>query len=35
MIIPTCWNASPMDHSGNIGPIEKALIGTHVADTTY
>ncbi|WP_395939564.1 hypothetical protein [Clostridium sp. DJ247] len=24
-----------MDHSGNIGPIEKALIGTHVADTTY
>ncbi|MBC2580087.1 nickel-dependent hydrogenase large subunit [Clostridium sp. DJ247] len=34
IITPTCWNASPMDDSGNVGPIEKALIGTHVADTT-
>ncbi|UZW15015.1 nickel-dependent hydrogenase large subunit [Clostridium pasteurianum] len=33
IITPTCWNASPMDDSGNVGPIEKALIGTHVADT--
>ncbi|GIM28089.1 iron hydrogenase [Clostridium polyendosporum] len=32
IITPTCWNASPMDDSGNVGPIEKALIGTHVAD---
>jgi len=34
IVTPTCWNASPMDDSGNVGPIEKALIGTHVADTT-
>jgi hydrogenase large subunit len=34
IITPTCWNASPMDDSGNVGPIEKALIGTIVADTT-
>ncbi|WP_010233943.1 nickel-dependent hydrogenase large subunit [Clostridium arbusti] len=34
IITPTCWNASPMDDSGNVGPIEKALIGTHVANTT-
>lgn len=34
IITPTCWNASPMDDNGNVGPIEKALIGTHVADTS-
>jgi len=34
IITPTCWNASPMDDAGNVGPIEKALIGTHVVDTT-
>jgi hydrogenase large subunit len=34
IITPTCWNASPADDSGNPGPIEKALIGVHVADTT-
>ena len=33
IITPTCWNASPMDDAGNVGPIEKALIGTHVVDT--
>lgn len=33
IITPTCWNASPMDDSGNAGPIEKALVGTHVANT--
>lgn len=32
IITPTCWNASPMDDSGNPGPIEKAVIGTKVAD---
>jgi len=34
IVTPTCWNASPMDDAGSVGPIEKALIGTHVADTT-
>jgi len=34
IVTPTCWNASPMDDAGQVGPIEKALIGTHVADTT-
>lgn len=33
IVTPTCWNASPMDDTGNVGPIEKALIGTHVVDT--
>ncbi|OOM82415.1 periplasmic [NiFeSe] hydrogenase large subunit [Clostridium puniceum] len=32
IITPTCWNASPMDDNGNAGPIEKALIGTTIAD---
>jgi hydrogenase large subunit len=30
VITPTCWNASPMDSSGQPGPIEEALIGTPV-----
>jgi len=34
IVTPTCWNASPMDDAGNVGPIEKALIGTHVGNTT-
>jgi hydrogenase large subunit len=33
IVTPTCWNASPMDDSGNVGPIEKALIGTRIANT--
>ncbi|MCX7923881.1 MAG: nickel-dependent hydrogenase large subunit [Clostridia bacterium] len=33
IITPTCWNASPADDSGNPGPIEKALIGTAVANS--
>ena len=32
IITPTCWNASPKDASGQMGPIEKALVGTPVAD---
>jgi hydrogenase large subunit len=32
IITPTCWNASPRDTAGNPGPLEKALIGTPVAD---
>ena len=34
IITPTCWNASPMDSSGQKGPMEKAIIGTPVADPT-
>jgi hydrogenase large subunit len=30
IITPTCWNASPRDDAGKVGPIEKALIGTPV-----
>jgi hydrogenase large subunit len=33
IITPTCWNASPKDDFNNPGPIEKAIIGTHVANT--
>jgi hydrogenase large subunit len=32
IITPTCWNASPRDTAGGLGPIEKALIGTPVED---
>ncbi|HSR12747.1 MAG TPA: nickel-dependent hydrogenase large subunit, partial [Thermodesulfobacteriota bacterium] len=30
VVTPTCWNASPMDTSGNHGPMEQALIGTPI-----
>lgn len=30
VVTPTCWNASPRDGAGVLGPIEKALIGTPV-----
>jgi hydrogenase large subunit len=32
IITPTCWNASPRDDSGQLGPIEKALVGTPIID---
>jgi [NiFe] hydrogenase large subunit len=32
VITPTCWNISPRDAKGILGPIEQALIGTPVAD---
>lgn len=32
VITPTCWNISPRDEDGVLGPIEEALIGTPVAD---
>lgn len=32
VVTPTAWNASPMDDLGQHGPIEQALIGTHVTD---
>lgn len=31
-VVPTSWNASPMDEKGNPGPIEQALNGTKVKD---
>ena len=34
IITPTCWNASPRDSAGQLGPIEQALIGTPVEDIT-
>ena len=30
VITPTCWNASPRDTSGTLGPIEQALLNTPV-----
>jgi len=30
IITPTCWNASPMDDHGKLGPVEQALVGTPV-----
>ncbi len=33
-VVPTTWNASPHDSKGQPGPIEEALIGAPVEDTT-
>ncbi len=32
MVVPTTWNASPTDDSGQHGAIEQALIGLRIAD---
>ncbi len=32
VITPTCWNISPRDGSGQLGPLEQALMGTPVAN---
>ncbi len=32
VVTPTCWNASPMDSSGQVGPLEKALMGVQIKD---
>jgi hydrogenase large subunit len=34
IVTPTAWNASPRDSDDVPGPIEQALIGTEVADTS-
>ena len=34
IITPTCWNASPRDSAGKRGPIEQALIGTPVKNSS-
>jgi hydrogenase large subunit len=31
-VVPTTWNASPMDDKGKPGPIEQAMIGASVED---
>lgn len=31
VITPTCWTISPRDTAGQLGPLEKALVGTPVA----
>ncbi len=31
-VVPTTWNAGPMDGNGQPGPIEQSLIGTRVKD---
>lgn len=33
-VVPTTWNASPIDHNGNIGAYEASLQNTPVADPT-
>jgi len=32
-VVPTTWNASPMDDKNQPGPIEQAMLGTTVEDT--
>lgn len=32
VITPTCWNASPRDTKGILGPMEQAIVGTPVED---
>lgn len=34
VITPTTWNASPRDNKGGLGPLEEALLGTPVQDTS-
>jgi len=34
VITPTTWNASPRDNKGVLGPLEEALLGTPVEDTS-
>ncbi len=31
-VVPSTWNLGPRDNRGQVGPVEKALIGTPVAD---
>ncbi len=31
-VVPSTWNLGPRDDRGQVGPVEKALIGTPVAD---
>jgi [NiFe] hydrogenase large subunit len=31
-VVPSTWNLGPRDATGNMGPVEEALIGTPIAD---
>ncbi|MFQ6372711.1 nickel-dependent hydrogenase large subunit [Shewanella sp. YIC-542] len=33
-VVPTTWNAGPMDANGNIGPYEASLVGLKLEDPT-
>ena len=33
-VVPTTWNCSPRDDRNNPGPVEQALIGTPIADSS-
>jgi hydrogenase large subunit len=35
VITPTCWTISPRDGAGQLGPLEKALVGTPVANAAH
>ena len=35
VITPTCWTISPKDGSGQLGPLEQALMGTPIADVSH
>jgi hydrogenase large subunit len=32
ILTPTCWNCSPKDNAGTLGPLEKALLGIDVVN---
>jgi hydrogenase large subunit len=34
ILTPTCWNCSPRDNAGVLGPLEKALLGIPVLDSS-
>jgi len=33
-VVPTTWNASPKDATGQRGPYEEAIVGLHLADSS-
>ena len=35
VITPTCWTISPRDGTGQLGPLEQALMGTPIADVNH
>lgn len=34
ILTPTCWNCSPRDNAGSLGPLENALLGIQVGDVS-
>jgi hydrogenase large subunit len=35
VVTPTCWTISPRDGAGQLGPLEKALMGTPIANVNH